>query len=179
MLTVRAHMWERSAVDNSEMWLLLLPHSPSPFFSPCDYHCLPVWALRPDTGLRLSKSSPSLTGPYPSWVNPSRAGETSAGSVPHRAVQKCTPPRNPPLSPALCQDLSPLVTATQSAFSGFPQECFHWPSLLTVHVCHRAVRAPRAVPLHLHVSQQGGDEPLLPSTEVAVLENKVLTALQQ
>lgn len=80
---------------------------PSPFFSLCGYYCMPVQALRPDIRLPLSKSSPSLTNPNPSWVNPSRAGGTSAGSALDRAVQACIPARNPPLAPVLCQDVSP------------------------------------------------------------------------
>lgn len=150
---------------------------------PCGYHCMSVRALRSDTGLPLSKSSPSLTSPNPSWVNPSRTGGTSAGSAPHKAVQACTPVRNLPLSPVLCQDMSPPVTSIQPAFSGFPQECFCW-ALSSHSPClpQRAVRAPWAVPLHPHVPQQeGGGELLLPfpSTEAAVLENKALAALNQ
>lgn len=120
MLTVTAHMWERSAVDSREMWLLLLPHSPSPFFSPCRYYCMPVQTLRPDIGLPLSKSSPSLTGPNSFWVNPSRAGGTSAGSAPH------APHRHASLvTSAVLGHVSP-ITATQPAFSCFPQESFCW-----------------------------------------------------
>lgn len=141
-----------------------------------------VRALRRDACIPLSKSSASLMAPNPSWVNPSRAGGTSAGSAPHRAVQACTPARNPPLSPVLCQDVCLLIIAMQPAFAGFPQECFCW-ALSSHSPClpQRAVSAPWAVPLHSCVAQQGGGELLLPfpSTVAAVLENKALAALHQ
>lgn len=162
-------------MDSREMWLLLLPHSPSPFFSLCRYYCMPVQTLRPDTGLPLSKSSPSLTGPNSFWVNPSRAGGTSAGSAPH------APHRHASLvTSAVLGHVSPL-TATQPAFSCFPQESFCWALFLPSTSEHRVVRVPGAVPLHLQVPQKGGGELLLPfpSTETAVLENKAFAALNQ
>lgn len=167
-------------MDSRDM--LLLPHSPSPFFSPCRYYCMPVRALKTDTGLPLSKSSPSLTGPNSLRVNPSRAGGTSAGSAPHAPHRGVQAPHLEILPchqfcartclPHHCRAANLLPLSTGILLPG---------PLLTIHVCHRVVRVPWAVPLRPHVPQQGGGELLLPFpfTETAVLENKALAALNQ
>lgn len=152
---------------------------PITLLSPCEYHCMPVQALRSDTGLPLSKSSPSLTSPNPSWVNPSRTGGTSAGSAPHKAVQACTPVRNLPLSPVLCQDMSPPVTSFSQPFLAFHRNASAGPSLLTVHVYHRELYRLPGQSLSIRMSHNKKKEmsccfPSLPQRRLCLKTKRLL-----